>query len=206
MLNQPLKDYLVSRVLSRVQMPAQYIGGELNIVRKDYALVAGKLCLAFPDAYTIGMSHHGLQVLYTLMNSRPDWACERVFTPWPDMESELRQAKLPLYSLENFTPLSEFDVLGFSLQYEISSPNVLTMLDLGGVPLRGEQRTMADPLVIGAGAVVDQYQPRAHLCATAADLVGGLFEPGLRAALPAYGAAFRNQAMHRLPFVSGRRQ
>ena len=113
MLNHRLKQYLISRVLPGVQTPAQYLGGELNAVRKDYDQVRGKLCLAFPDAYTIGMSHHGLQVLYTLMNQRCDWACERAFTPWPDMERQLREAKLPLYSLENFTPLSQFDVVGF---------------------------------------------------------------------------------------------
>ena len=151
MLNQSLKDFLISRVLPHVQMPAQYIGGELNIVRKDHRDVAGRLCLAFPDAYTIGMSHHGLQVLYSLMNSREDWACERAFTPWPDMEEQLRKHDVPLYSLETFTPLSEFDVLGFSLQYEICSTNLLTMLDLGGIPLHGEERTMDHPLVIAGG-------------------------------------------------------
>ena len=104
-----LKEHLVNRVLLRVQMPAQYIGGELNMERKAPRHVRGRLCLAFPDAYTIGMSHHGLQVLYSLMNARDDWYCERVFTPWPDMEDQLRQAGLPLYSLETFTPLADFD-------------------------------------------------------------------------------------------------
>ena len=80
----------------------------------------GKLCLGFPDAYTIGMSHHGLQVLYSLMNRREDWCAERVFAPWPDMEAKLREHDLPLYSLETFTKLCEFDVVGLSLQYEIS--------------------------------------------------------------------------------------
>lgn len=151
MINTELKEQLVRRVLSKVRMPGQYVGGERNIVVKNHREVSGKLCLCFPDAYTIGMSHHGLQVLYSLMNRRPDWVAERCFTPWPDMEEQLNAYGLPLYSLETFTPLSQFDVVGFSLQYEISSPNVLTMLDLGGIPLRSKQRTMADPLVIAGG-------------------------------------------------------
>src|SRR3954453_10255099 len=106
MRNTALKD-AVGRLLPRVKTPAQYIGGELNAVVKDHRQVRGKLCLAFPDAYTLGMSHHGLQVLYTLMNDQAQWACERAFAPWPDFEMELRQAGLPLYSLETFTPLHQ---------------------------------------------------------------------------------------------------
>lgn len=159
MFNQQLKDYVAGRILPKVQMPGQYIGGEINIERKHYGEVRGKLCLGFPDAYTIGMSHHGFQVLYTLMNAHEDWACERVYTPWPDMERELRSHDVPLYSLENFTPLHEFDVLGFSLQYEICYSNILTMLDLGRVPLRGHQRTMADPLVIAGGPCAQNPEP-----------------------------------------------
>ncbi|MEK6239419.1 MAG: hypothetical protein N2C14_32275, partial [Planctomycetales bacterium] len=130
MLNQEFKDHVVSHLLSRVRAPAQYVGGEVNIVRKDHRQVRGKLCLAFPDAYTIGMSHHGIQILYTLMNARDDWACERAYTPWTDMEELMREKNVPLYSLETFTPLNEFDVLGFTLQYELGCTNVLTMLDL----------------------------------------------------------------------------
>ncbi|GIW94232.1 MAG: B12-binding domain-containing radical SAM protein [Pirellulaceae bacterium] len=161
MFNRRLKEYIESHVLPHVQTPAQYLGGEQNIVRKDYRDVQGKVCLAFPDVYTIGMSHHGLQVLYTLMNNDPQWACERVFTPWPDMEQQLRQRGLPLYSLENFTPLHEFDVVGFSLQYEIGCVNILTMLDLGGIPLRSVERTMADPLVIAGGPCAQNPEPLA---------------------------------------------
>jgi radical SAM family uncharacterized protein len=161
MFNQRLKDEVVRHILPRVQMPAQYLGGELNIVRKDHREVRGRLCMAFPDAYTIGMSHHGLQVLYTLMNLRDDWACERAFCPWPDMEQQLRNRGLPLYSLENFTPLNQFDVLGFTLQYEICTSNLLTMLDLGGIPLHGADRTMADPLVIAGGPCAQNPEPLA---------------------------------------------
>src|ERR1044071_504204 len=141
----------VARLLPRVQKPAQYIGGELNSVVKDHRQVRGKLCLAFPDSYTLGMSHHGLQVLYTIMNNDPQWACERAFTPWLDFEAELRRHGLPLYSLETFTPLRDFDLVGFSLQYEVCYTNLLTMLDLGGVPLHSKDRTLDHPLVVAGG-------------------------------------------------------
>src|SRR5216683_5320323 len=98
-MSKALKDEIL-RLLPRVQTPAQYIGGELNSVVKDHRQVRGKLCLAFPDTYGLGTSHHGLQVLYSIMNGDPRWACERVFTPWLDFEPELRRRGLPLYSLE----------------------------------------------------------------------------------------------------------
>src|SRR5204863_3196813 len=96
-------------------------------------------------------SHHGLQVLYTILNGDPQWACERVFTPWPDFEQLLRRHGLPLYSLETFTPLVDFDLIGFSLQYEICYTNILTILDLGGIPLHSKDRTLDHPLVIAGG-------------------------------------------------------
>ena len=151
MLNQPLQEYVTGRILPNVQTPAQYTGGELNSVRKDHRTVKGTLCLAFPDTYSLGMSHHGLQVLYSLMNAREDWACERSFTPLHDFEAALRAHEVPLYSLETFTPLHKHDVLGFSLQYEIGYSNVLTMLDLGGIPLHTEDRGADDTLVIAGG-------------------------------------------------------
>ncbi|MBX9677397.1 MAG: TIGR03960 family B12-binding radical SAM protein [Gemmataceae bacterium] len=150
MLNRALKD-AVGRFVQRVQTPAQYLGGELNAVVKNHRDVRGKLCMCFPDAYTLGMSHHGLQVLYSIMNSDLQWACERAFTPWLDFEAELRQRNLPLYSLETFTPLCDFDILGFSLQYEVCYTNVLTMLDLGRIPLHVEDRDLRHPLVIAGG-------------------------------------------------------
>lgn len=150
MINTTLKQ-AVQRLLPRVQMPGQYIGGELNSIVKDHRQVRGKLCLAFPDTYSLGMSHHGLQVLYSIMNSDPQWACERAFTPGLDFESQLRQAGLPLYSLETFTPLRDFDLVGFSLQYEVCYTNLLTMLDLGGIPLHSSERTFDHPLVIAGG-------------------------------------------------------
>ena len=161
MHHHELRDILVSRVLPHVQQPAQYLGGELNAVVKDHREMRGRLCLAFPDLYTIGMSHHGLQVLYSLMNAREDWACERVFSPALDMESQLRRCGLPLYSLETYTPLRDFDVLGVSLQYEVCSPNILTMLDLSEIPIRGDQRTMRDPLVLAGGPCAQNPEPLA---------------------------------------------
>ncbi|MDY0165371.1 MAG: TIGR03960 family B12-binding radical SAM protein, partial [Thermoguttaceae bacterium] len=160
-MTHPLKDRIVREVLPRVQLPGQYIGGELNAVVKDHAAVRGKLCLAFPDAYTIGMSHHGLQVLYTIMNRRPDWLCERVFSPMPDMEALLREKGLPLVSLETFTPMGQFDVLGFTLQYELCATNLLAMLDLAGIPRRAEDRQPEHPLVIGGGPGVANPEPLA---------------------------------------------
>ena len=150
MLNAPLKDFIATRILPNVQTPAQYLGGERHTSPKDHREVLGTLCLAFPDTYALGMSHHGLQVLYSLMNDR-GWACERVFTPHPDFEKALRDHELPLYGLETFTPLHKFDVVGFSLQYEISYTNVLTMLDLGRIPLHTEDRADDDTLVIAGG-------------------------------------------------------
>src|SRR5205807_9861070 len=150
MLNQALRDTIL-RLAPRVQTPGQYIGGELNAVVKDHRRVRGKLCLAFPDAYTLGMSHHGLQVLYTILNNDPQWACERAFCPWLDFEAELRKNRLPLYGLETFTPLRDYDLVGFSLQYEVCYTDLLTMLDLGGIPHFSETRTVAYPLIVAGG-------------------------------------------------------
>ncbi|OUT63409.1 MAG: B12-binding domain-containing radical SAM protein [Rhodopirellula sp. TMED11] len=162
MIQQQRRKLLESRVWPHVQTPAQYVGGERNIVVKDHRQVKGKLAIGFPDAYTIGMSHHGLQVLYSLMNRRQDWCAERVFTPWPDMEQLLRQYDIPLYTLETFSALSDFDVVGLSLQYEISSPNVLTMIDLGGIPLLSDDRTIGDPLLVAGGPCCQNPEPMAE--------------------------------------------
>ena len=159
MLNHTLKNRIVDHLLPRVQTPAQYIGGEWNAVAKDHRTMHGTLCLAFPDLYSIGMSHHGLQVLYDIMNRRPDWACERAFAPMADMEQLLREHGLPLYGLETFTPLSDFDILGFTLQYELCYTNVLTMLDLGGIPLAADGRTLDHPLVIAGGPCAVNPEP-----------------------------------------------
>ena len=158
-----LRHQIERLLLPDISLPAQYIGGEPGSVVKPPGSVRGRLCFAFPDVYTIGMSNYGLQLLYALMNARPDWACERAFTPHPDMERLLRTNGLPLYSLETFTPLAEFDVLGFTLQYEMSLTNILTMLDLGGVPLHRAQRKFDDPLVIAGGPCVANPEPLADI-------------------------------------------
>jgi len=199
MLNHALKELIDARVLNRVQNPIAYAGGELNSVVKDHRTVRGKLCLAFPDLYTIGMSNQGLQVLYTLMNQRDDWACERAFAPLFDMEERLRAEGLPLYSLETYTPLSEFDVVGFSLQYEISYAGILTMLDLGGIAIRSDERMLADPLVIAGGPCTQNPEPLARFI----DLfITGDGEPSLPAVCEAWLAA-REQVLAGAPPAVG---
>lgn len=157
-----LKSLSIDQLLPRVQGPGQYIGGEWNSICKNRDAVRGTLCLAFPDVYAIGMSHPALHVLYAIVNSRGNWACERCFTPQADMEALLRQHATPLVSLESFTPLRDFDCVVFSLQNALSATNVLTMLDLGGIPLAGEDRSMADPLVVGEGPCTDYPEPMAR--------------------------------------------
>jgi len=148
-------------ILSGVQRPGRYIGGEWNEIVKDHREVDLTFALAFPDLYEIGMSHLGFRILYSLLNSRPDTAAERVFCPWPDMADELRRRSRSLTSLETQTPLGRFDVLGFSLQYEMTFTNVLEMLDLSGIPLRTDQRREHDPLIVVGGPVVFNVEPLA---------------------------------------------
>jgi radical SAM family uncharacterized protein len=151
----------VERLLLDVQAPSQYIGTEKHSVHKDLSQAAVTVALAFPDAYTIGMSHLGLQILYGILNGIPDVAAERVFAPWLDMEAEMRKAGVPLFSLESHAPVKSFDVVGFSLQDEMSYTNVLNLLDLAGIPLRGEARKAGDPLVIAGGPCACSPEPLA---------------------------------------------
>jgi len=146
------RSILEAEILPGVSRPGRYIGSELNVIRKDHATVDVIVALAFPDMYEIGMSNLGIQILYEIIN-RLDWAAaERVFTPWVDMEKKMREKNVPLYSLETFTPIRDFDVLGFSLAYELCYTNVLNMLDLSGIPLRfGERCELGGPLVIAGG-------------------------------------------------------
>src|ERR1041384_627390 len=146
-------------ILPLVEKPARYVGGEWNAVHKTADETAVRIALCFPDTYEIGMSHLGLKILYGVLNNREGWAAERVYAPWPDMEAKLREREIPLLSLESYTPLREFDVVGFSLQYELTYTNVLTMLDLGGIPLRTRARTLNDPLVIAGGPTVYSGEP-----------------------------------------------
>ena len=137
-----------------VQRPARYIGQEINSVIKDLGSVEFHMALAFPDVYEIGMSHLGLKILYSIVNAHPRLYAERVFAPWPDLEKIMRDQGVPLTTMETGTALKELDVLGFSLQYELCATTVLQMLDLGGIPLRSQDRSQADPLVIAGGPVV----------------------------------------------------
>ncbi|MGL6225731.1 MAG: TIGR03960 family B12-binding radical SAM protein [Thermoguttaceae bacterium] len=154
-----LSQTIQSSLLPDVHQPGQYIGGELGSIVKNPAETPYRLALAFPDTYSIGMSHFGFQLLYTLINRKADWACERVFTPFPDMEAVLRKNQLPLYTLETWTPLDRYDVIGFSLQYEMSFTNVLTMLDLGNIPLKSLDRTDQHPLIIAGGPCASNPEP-----------------------------------------------
>ena len=120
----PLNDHPWASFIHRVEKPARYLGGEYNSVVKDHAAMGVTVCLAFPDLYDIGMSHLGTKILYTLLNNEPKIACERSFAPWFDMEAELRARDLPLLSLETARPLTDFDVIGMSLQYELTFTNV----------------------------------------------------------------------------------
>jgi radical SAM family uncharacterized protein/radical SAM-linked protein len=146
-------------ILPLVEKPARYVGGEWNAVRKPAGEINTRIALCFPDTYEIGMSHLGLKILYGLLNKPEGWAAERVYAPWPDMEARLRERGIPLLSLESYTPLSHFDVVGFSLQYELTYTNVLTMLDLGGIPLHTRDRKLDDPLVIAGGPTVYSSEP-----------------------------------------------
>lgn len=149
------------QILSRVQKPARYTGGEVNAVVKDKNSVKLRYAFCFPDSYEIGMSHLGMKILYSLVNARDDAWCERVFAPWTDMEEELRKADMPLFALESGDALSGFDVIGFTLQYELSYSNVLNMLDLGKVPLRSRDRKELTPIVIGGGPCACNPEPLA---------------------------------------------
>lgn len=149
----------LDRVLHRVSHPARYTGGEWNSVRKDWSEVDIKVALAYPDAYEIGMSNMGLTILYDLLNARPEALAERVFAPWTDMAAEMRKAGIPLFSLESRRPLADFDILGFSLGYDLTYTNVLNMLDLAGIPLLAQERGASLPLVIAGGSCVLNPEP-----------------------------------------------
>lgn len=148
-------------ILRTVARPTRYLGNEVNAIHKDLDRVEVRFLLAFPDLYDVGMSHVGFQLLYHLLNSREDVAAERVFAPWDDLENALRGQKLPLFSLETRRPLRAFDIIGFSLQYELSYTNVLAMLDLGRIPLRSAQRDESFPLVIAGGPCTFNPEPMA---------------------------------------------
>ena len=137
-------------VLNRIETPARYIGGERNEVVKPASQVAARMALCYPDTYEVGMSHAGLRVLYEVVNRRDDAAAERVFLPWTDAIERMREQAIPLASHETGTPLCRFDLVGITLQHELTFTNVLEVLDLGGID-RAEDRSGSDPLVVGGG-------------------------------------------------------
>lgn len=142
-----------------VSKPGRYVGGELNSQVKDWEAMVLKVALAFPDLYEIGLSHLGLRILYELVNREPGMLAERVYAPWPDFQDLIRRKNLPLYTLESKRELAAFDVIGFSLQYELSYTNVLTILELGRIPLWSRERTAEHPLVIAGGPCVFNPEP-----------------------------------------------
>ncbi len=147
--------------VSKVEKPARYLGGEYGAVTKPWDSVDARICLAFPDVYDIGMSHLGFKILYKILNDDPRTLAERCFTPWIDMEKELRARGLPLVSLESARPLRDFDVVGVSLQFELTYTNVLTLLELGGVPRVAAERSEDDPLVVAGGPTATHPEPLA---------------------------------------------
>ena len=149
----------LERILLKVQKPGRYIGGEMNIVVKEWDRVKTRLALVFPDIYDIGISNLGLQILYDLVNQRPDALAERAYAPWVDMEDLMRSNDIPLYSLESKHPLAAFDILGFSLPYETLYTNTLNLLDLAGIPLRAADRGASDPLIIAGGHACFNPEP-----------------------------------------------
>jgi radical SAM family uncharacterized protein len=152
-------DKRLDRILPGVQKPARYVGGEYNAVMKDKREVDLRFAFCFPDTYEIGMSNLGYRILYGVLNEMPGVWCERVFTPWTDMEEALRASGIPLYALESGDPVNEFDIIGFSIGYEMAYTAMLNMLDLSGLPLRAQDRAALAPLVIAGGTAMYNAEP-----------------------------------------------
>ncbi|MBQ7792462.1 MAG: TIGR03960 family B12-binding radical SAM protein, partial [Clostridia bacterium] len=148
-------------ILKKVEKPSRYIGNEYNSVHKNPAEMNIRFGFCFADVYEIGMSHLGMKILYHLLNSADDIYCERFFTPWVDMEEQMREHNIPLFSLETKTPAKEFDFLGFTLQYEMSYTNILNMLDLSGIPLYAKDRSEEDPIICAGGPCAYNPEPLA---------------------------------------------
>lgn len=142
---------LSDEILMTIEKPARYIGNEVNMVKKDLKNVDIRFCMCFPDVYEIGMSHLGIQILYDMFNRMDGVYCERVYSPWPDLDAIMRDRHIPLFALESQEPVKNFDFLGITLQYEMCYTNVLQIIDLSGIPIWSKDRTMEDPIVIGGG-------------------------------------------------------
>ena len=171
----------LERILLKVQKPGRYVGGELNSIVKDWEKVETKVAFVFPEIYDIGVSNLGLQILYDLVNQRPDALAERAYAPWVDMEALMREHAIPLYSLETKHALADFDILGFSLPYETLYTNALNLLDLAGIPLRSAERDGSDPLVIAGGHACFNPEPMhafidAFVVGEGEDVIGEIVE------------------------------
>ncbi|MBI2082076.1 MAG: TIGR03960 family B12-binding radical SAM protein [Deltaproteobacteria bacterium] len=149
----------IQELLPQVRRPSRYLGNEINSIRKDLSQVELKIALCYPDTYEIGMSHIGTQILYHLLNDQPHIACERVYAPWPDMEQKLRDQKLPLSTLESNIPLRELDILGITIPFELTYTNILTVLNLGGIPFYSKDRDDSYPLILGGGTGAYNPEP-----------------------------------------------
>lgn len=152
---------LSDEILLQIDKAARYIGGEVNSVMKDKEKVDIRFCMAFPDVYEIGMSNLGMMILYDMFNKREDVWCERLFSPWTDLDRIMREEKIPLFALESQDPVKDFDFLGITLGYEMCYTNVLQLLDLSGIPLKAEERGAEFPVVIGGGACAYNPEPLA---------------------------------------------
>ena len=149
-------------ILMKIEKPARYIGGEVNAVTKNLADIDVRFAMCFPDVYEIGMSHLGIQILYDMFNRRDDVWCERVYSPWVDLDKVLREEKIPLFALESQDPVRDFDFLGITIQYEMCYTNILQVLDLACIPLHAKDRTEEDPIVIGGGPCAYNPEPIAE--------------------------------------------
>lgn len=158
-----MRNRSIDKILLSVEKPARYIGNEYNAVHKNLASVEVRFAFAFPDVYDIGMSHLGIRILYDILNKRDDTFCERVFAPWVDMEQQMRRHEIPLFALESGDNIADFDMLGFTLQYEMSYTNVLNMLDLAGIPIWSKERTNRHPFVLAGGPCAYNPEPLADI-------------------------------------------
>ena len=158
-----MEQQIIEEMLEKVQKPARYIGGEMNAAMKPWDAAEITFAFCFPDTYEVAMSHLGMKILYALINQRPDALCERVCMPWVDMIAQLEEKNAPLFSLETRTPLNAFDIVGFTLQYEMSYTNILEMLRLGRIPVRGAQRQREDPIVVAGGPCAFNPEPLADV-------------------------------------------
>lgn len=150
---------LSDEILLKISQPARYIGGEVNMVKKDPSKVAVRFAMCFPDVYEIGMSHLGIQILYDMFNRRDDVYCERVYSPWMDLDPIMREQKIPLFAVESQDPIKNFDFLGITIQYEMCYTNILQVLELSQIPLHAEDRSEEDPIVIGGGPCTYNPEP-----------------------------------------------